>query len=177
MTLSSGGVLSGTPTTAGSSTFTVTATDTLGGSASHSYTVTINAAVAITTTTLANGDVGTAYSQTVSATGGSGSYTFSQTGGTLPAGVTLSSGGVLSGTPTTAGSSTFTVTATDTLGGSASQHYTVTINPAVATHDDALPTAVVGTALQPDDQRHRRQRLVHASAMTSPAARLDARRV
>jgi len=93
----------------------VTATDTLGASASLTYLVTINAAVAITTTTLANGDASSAYSQTINATGGTGSYTFSTTAGTLPAGLTLSTSGVLSGTPTATGIYTFTVTATDAL--------------------------------------------------------------
>ena len=64
-------------------------------------------------------------------------YTFAQTGGTLPPGLTLSNGGVLSGTPTTAGSYTFLVTATDSSTGTgpytASQSYTVAINKAVLT--------------------------------------------
>ena len=60
------------------------------------------------------------YNQTISAVGGTGSLTFSATG-TLPPGLTLSSGGVLTGTPTTAGSYTFTVTATDTVGAAAAR--------------------------------------------------------
>ncbi|GAA4503224.1 hypothetical protein GCM10023172_27720 [Hymenobacter ginsengisoli] len=56
---------------------------------------------------------GTAYSQTFSASGGSGPYAYAITAGALPAGLTLSSGGVLSGTPTASGTFTFTVTATD----------------------------------------------------------------
>jgi len=84
---SSIGVLSGTPTAAGTYSFTVMASDTLGATASESYTVTIGPPLSITTTALGNGDVGTAYAQTIGATGGSGSYTFSQTGGTLPTGL------------------------------------------------------------------------------------------
>lgn len=56
------------------------------------------------------GKVGTAFSLTLSASGGTGSYTWSATG--LPSGIVISSGGVISGTPTTAGSFTVTVTAT-----------------------------------------------------------------
>jgi Ice-binding-like/Putative Ig domain/IPTL-CTERM motif len=63
--------------------------------------------------TLPVGRVGVAYSQQITATGGTGSYTFSVASGTLPAGLTLSSGGLLSGTPTTAGSSPVTIAATD----------------------------------------------------------------
>ena len=68
----------------------------------------------VTTTTLAAGNVGSAYSQTLSAVGGTGSYTWAVTAGTLPAGLTLATGtGVISGTPTAAGTATglrFTVT-------------------------------------------------------------------
>src|SRR5207237_808903 len=121
-------------TTAGSFTFSVTATDTLGGSGSKSYTVTINPAVTVTTPSLPGGTQGSAYSQAISATGGTGSMAFTSTA-TPPTGPTLSSVGVLSGTPTTAGTFTFSVNATDSASptpNTGSQSYTVTINPAVA---------------------------------------------
>ena len=58
--------------------------------------------------------LGTAYSQTVTATGGTGSYVFSVSAGSLPAGLTLNAAtGLISGTPTTAATSNFTITATD----------------------------------------------------------------
>jgi hypothetical protein len=63
------------------------------------------------------GTSGTSYSQTFTASGGSGSYTFAITSGTQPAGLNLSSAGVLSGTPTEAGDFSFTVTATDAVTG------------------------------------------------------------
>jgi hypothetical protein len=62
---------------------------------------------------LPNGTQATAYSQTLTASGGTAPYTFVITAGALPAGLTLTSAGVLSGTPTASGSFTFTVTATD----------------------------------------------------------------
>jgi hypothetical protein len=62
---------------------------------------------------LPNGAVGTAYSQTITASGRASPYTYATTAGALPAGLSLSSSGVLSGTPTTAGTSNFTITATD----------------------------------------------------------------
>jgi hypothetical protein len=68
--------------------------------------------LAVTTATLPNGTVGTAYSQALAGTGGAGTYTWTETGA-LPAGVTLSSAGTLSGTPTAAGAFAFTVTMTD----------------------------------------------------------------
>jgi hypothetical protein len=118
--LSSAGILSGTPTTAGTSTFTVQATDSESTpqTATLAATLVINAAppptLAITTTSpLTPGTVGSAYSLTFAATGGTTPYTWSVSAGTLPAGLTLSSAGVLSGTPTAAGTSNFTVEATD----------------------------------------------------------------
>src|ERR1700691_1757211 len=70
-------------------------------------------APSITTTSLPAGSVGTPYSATIAATGGTAPYTFSVTTGTLPAGLTLSTGGTISGTPTAVGTSPFTVTVTD----------------------------------------------------------------
>jgi large repetitive protein len=67
----------------------------------------------ITTTTLPNGNTTTAYSQTVLASGGTGSYSFSLSAGTLPAGLNLSASGTISGMPTTVETSTFTVTVND----------------------------------------------------------------
>ena len=55
---------------------------------------------------------GTAYSQTLNATGGTSPYTWTLVSA-LPAGLSLSPGGQISGTPTTAGVTTFTVRATD----------------------------------------------------------------
>jgi hypothetical protein len=126
--LSSGmGTLTGVPTTVGSYTFTLTATDGVGASASRMYTVTINSPVMITTTSAANADLNTAYSQTFQATGGTGSLMFSKSAGTLPPGLTLSSGGVLSGTPAAPGTYNFSVTATDSVGATNTQTYTVIV--------------------------------------------------
>jgi hypothetical protein len=146
LTLSTAGILSGTPTTAGSFTFTVTATDSVGGSAGQGYTVIINPVVTVTTTTLPTWTASFAgYNQTIAATGGTGSLAFSSTG-TLPGGLMFSSGGVLSGTPTTAGSFTFTVTATDTLGASGSQGFTLVINPAITFNPGVLPSDTVNVS-------------------------------
>src|ERR1700678_852235 len=67
--------------------------------------------ISITTTTLNKGTINTTFTATLAATGGSGTYTWSVSTGTLPPGLTLSSAGVISGTPTTAGLSNFTVEA------------------------------------------------------------------
>src|ERR1700728_427900 len=69
--------------------------------------------VTVTTTTLAQGTVNTTFTAPLSATGGSGTYTWSVSSGNLPTGLTLSSAGAITGTPTTAGLSSFTVQAED----------------------------------------------------------------
>ena len=67
---------------------------------------------AITTNSLPNGTVGTAYNQTLTATGTS-PITWSIASGNLPAGLTISSSGTISGTPTTEGTYNFTAKATN----------------------------------------------------------------
>ena len=96
------------------------------------------AAPTITTTSpLTAGTVGTAYNQTFAATGGTLPYSWAVTVGTPPAGLTLSAAGVLSGTPTTAGTSNFTVEVTG--GASSTSAFALTINPA-GTPDITAPT-------------------------------------
>jgi hypothetical protein len=73
-----------------------------------------------------------AYSQTNTASGGVAPYTFGVTSGNPPPGVTLSSGGILSGTPTSTGNYTFTVTATDANSCSGNQSFTVMVKKAPA---------------------------------------------
>src|SRR6202023_3246097 len=94
-----------------------------------------NAASSLTLspTTLANATANSPCSATLSATGGSGTYSFAVSAGTLPSWLSLNgSTGVLSGTPTTSGTSTFTITATDSNASSlkGSQAYTLTVNAA-----------------------------------------------
>ena len=129
---SSTGAITGTPTTAGTSTFTVKA-EKNSQSAEKQLSITVSEipSITITTTSLPNGTRNTAYSATLAAsiTGAN----WSVISGTLPAGLSLnSSTGVISGTPTTAGTSTFTVRA---VYGSASdeKQFTLTINSPVST--------------------------------------------
>jgi predicted outer membrane repeat protein len=91
------------------------------------------AGIVVSVTTLPVGTVNHAYSVTLTASGGTAPYTFAVTNGTLPNGLSLSSGGVLSGTPTSAGQSTFTVTATDVYGSSGNQSYTLTVGTTTLT--------------------------------------------
>lgn len=83
--------------------------------------------LSITTTALPAGVVGTPYSQTLLATGGSGAKTWTVDSGSLPAGLTLSSAGVISGTPTAAGTPSVTFKVTDSGATSVTKALTVTV--------------------------------------------------
>jgi hypothetical protein len=118
---------------------TVTAAAAADPSATASVAITVNPNPAVTTTVLPEGTAGAAYSATLAASGGTGALTWSVSAGTLPAWATLdAASGVLSGTPTAAGASSFSVTATDAAGvASAPQALTLTVNAAGA-DDGAL---------------------------------------
>ncbi len=122
LSLNSNGTISGTPTAGGTFNFTVTATDSSTGTGpftkSQSYSLTVaTPTIAISPVFLPNATYGASYSQTVTASGGTGAYTYAVTAGSLPPGLSLSSSGVLSGTPTGAGMSNFTITVTDSSTG------------------------------------------------------------
>nr|WP_082647893.1 putative Ig domain-containing protein [Lysobacter antibioticus] len=123
LTLASGGGLTGTPTAAGTFNFTVRATDANTFTGTRAYTLTVAApTTSIAPTTLLNGTVAAAYSQSITASGGIAPYTYAITAGALPAGLSLSSAGLLSGTPTAGGSFNFTVTATGSSTGTGAPH-------------------------------------------------------
>ncbi|OYW00059.1 MAG: hypothetical protein B7X11_04830, partial [Acidobacteria bacterium 37-65-4] len=140
-TLTSAGVLSGTPTASGTWTFTITATDANGCTGLRPYTLTINAvtcpALTIVPATLPNAVVGVPYSQPITASGSTpDSYTYTVTG-SLPPGLALSPVTPpaiktvnLLGTPTTTGIYGFTITATDGNGCQVSQAYSTLVVPA-----------------------------------------------
>jgi len=148
LTLGTGtGVISGTPTAAGNVTFTVQATDSALQTATKTFGITINAAPAISTATLAGGVRNTIYAVTLASTGGTTPLTWTVSAGTLPAGLTLSTAGFLGGTPTTAGTSTFTVQVADAAGALATRQYSLVIADAsIAVSTATLPGGVVGTA-------------------------------
>jgi hypothetical protein len=148
MVLSSSGLLSGTPASAGAYNFTVTASNAA-GAATQAYTGSVTAsavAPTIITTSLDPMNQGSAFTQTLSATGTT-PITYALASGALPGGITLSSAGVLSGTPVGAGAYNFTVRATNS-GGFDDQAFSGTISasaiaPTITT--TALNTLTVGT--------------------------------
>jgi predicted secreted protein len=102
----------------------------------------------VTTSTLPGGTVGVAYtSQQLTATGGTNSYTWSVASGTLPAGLTLSSSGAITGTPTASGDSAFVVSATDANGQSIPGNLSITVAPAVVKSAPKTPhpTRIIGS--------------------------------
>lgn len=120
------GIISGTPTVDGTKTITIKVTDSTGTSKTKDFTLTIAkgstppppppqpASLTITTASLPSGIVGTAYTATVAATGGTGNRTWSVSSGILPAELSLNKDtGVVSGTPMTPGTSIFTVRVQD----------------------------------------------------------------
>lgn len=130
------GAISGTPSGGGTSNFTVQVTDTNTppGTASAPLSITIAPAVqlSVTTTSLPPGTAGTAYSATLAAAGGVYPYTWSITNGTLPSGLQLNAiTGAITGTPTTAGTSNFTVQVADseTPPATATAPLSILINP------------------------------------------------
>lgn len=120
LSVSSAGAISGSATTAGTYAFTMRVADSDGvvgpsdeDTQALSIVVTANSVPNITTTTLPDATVDVAYSQTLAATGGNGALVWSVDSGSLPLGLSLSSAGVISGTPDSAGTSNFTVRVAD----------------------------------------------------------------
>ncbi len=150
MTLTSTGVLSGTPTAVGSSSLVVNVTDSAAITpVAATYAITVTApTVTVTTAGLVPGVLTAAYpTTTLKAAGGKAPYTWSVTG--LPAGLSLSPTGVLTGTPSAAGSSTPAFTATDSSTPPvASAPATITLNvllSGMTITTPGLPNGVSGT--------------------------------
>jgi Putative Ig domain/Bacterial Ig-like domain (group 3) len=126
------GTISGTATTTGNYSFTLSATDHIDFIGTQSYTLVVGApTITLSPTTLLAATIGVGYSATFTASGGAAPYTYSLLAGALPTGVTLTTTGVLSGAAAATGTSnfTFTVKATDANGFTTNQAYSLTVNP------------------------------------------------
>ncbi len=154
LTVSSSGVISGTPTAAGTATGLVFQ---VSDSASHtastsplSLTITAATGPTVTTSSLPSGTQNVSYSTTLAATGGTTPYTWTKTSGTLPAGLSLASNGVISGTPTVAGTQSGLVfTATDAnglTGSSSSLSITIASSGTLTVTTNSLSTGQQGQA-------------------------------
>jgi subtilase family serine protease len=132
---SSTGLITGTPTTAGSNSVAVTVKDTTGATGTANFTWTINSAtgntVTVTNPGSQTGTVGTAASLQIQATDSASGQTLTYSATGLPAGLSInSSTGLITGTPTTAGSNSVSVTVKDTTGATGTANFTWTINSA-----------------------------------------------
>jgi uncharacterized repeat protein (TIGR01451 family) len=146
ISLSADGNLSGTPTATGTSSFTVQVTDANSQSATEATSITVSAGVSTTFAAPPGAVVNTAYTDTLTATGGTTPYTWSVNSGSLPPGITLTSAGVLAGTPTTAGTYIFTVNVTDANNGIATTSITLVVAATLSLGFPAPPSGMVGLA-------------------------------
>jgi hypothetical protein len=140
-----GTTLAGTPTAGGTFNFTVQVEDSLGATATAALQINVSGnPLSITTApALADGTVGVAYSEPVTATGGTGAYSWAAVAGTLPPGLALAASGTpsttISGTPAVFGRFDFTVEVTDSASNSATLDMTLIV--VVAGASDTWPAS------------------------------------
>lgn len=148
----SGAAIAYTPTAgySGADSFTYTATNSAGTSAPATVTVTVMApTLLLSPAGLPDGQVGTAYAQSITASGGTAPYSYAVTSGALPSGLDLGTGGTLSGTPSAHGAFSITVTATDGLGAIGAGTYTLVIAEQAVTANAAAATVAANSANNP----------------------------
>jgi hypothetical protein len=148
---SADGLISGTPTAAGVYSFTVQAVvtpDPLKNPArsdTKALTITVRAPVAIAATEEPDAsEVGVEYQLALTASGGTGTYTWALAGGQLPRGVAFAPDGTISGTPRTPGVYRFTVTATDNEARTATYAGSLVVAARVAITRPKSPPTQVG---------------------------------
>jgi hypothetical protein len=150
VTLSPSGLISGTPSAAGASTFTIKGTavstnPSAEGTRVDSKTFTLNVAEPLVARVPSRAaEVGVRSVRALSATGGQGPYTWSASG--LPAGLSVNVGGSITGTPTSVGSYPAQVTVTDANGNSKSTAVTFRVAPKLAISTKRVASATVGGA-------------------------------
>ena len=153
LSLQPSGTISGTPTAAASHRFTVVARDAQGATGVHDAMLNV-IALTVSPATFVLGSVGDAYNQTLSTSGGSGPYVYAVTAGSLPAGLSLSRNGKITGTPTTAGTARFTISATDAARAVSARSYTLRIGAAhyasASAHYNAAAAARAQSSLAAD---------------------------
>lgn len=138
--------ITGTPAQAGTFTASVQVTDAAATSLSATYNIAISSGLSVTTGPLSGATLGSPYSAGLNAAGGSPPYAWSVPKGNLPAGLTLSPGGQIAGTPSAAGQFGFTVQVSDTAGASASADFTIAVSSALAITTSGLPGGKAGSA-------------------------------
>ena len=150
LTLSTSGEISGTPTAAGSYGFAIQVADNSGGTSGLFFSLNIAATplAIVTTANLPEGVASSAYSTNLQAAGGTAtSYTWTILSGAPPDGLTLSTAGVLSGTPVAVGTFHFTAQVTDAGNATNEQTFTIVINPVPLVISTPSPLAVGAVAV------------------------------
>jgi hypothetical protein len=165
LSVSTEGLLSGKTMKEGNYSFSITATASAGYGASVATSMAVApASLSVSPSSLPGATAGSSYTTALSLSGGVGTATFElESGSALPAGLQLSSTGVLSGTPTSSGSSSFSVVATDGDGFSTTQGYSMIVEAPGASPIIVSP----GTLTQLDLGQHLDQTL-SASGGTAP---------
>jgi hypothetical protein len=121
--------VAGTPTTGGTFTFTLQVSDDK-FQASREYTVAIaDGSFTIVTSTLPDAQVGTPYSVFLVREGGTGPFTWDLASGNLPPGISLTTAGELTGTPTAPGDASFEVRVRDAVNQTATATLTLNVEP------------------------------------------------
>jgi len=158
------GVISGTPTTEGSYQFVVKAALIDGRADTKALQIDVRAPVAIAPQTAPRSEIGVPFQLALAASGGSGTYTWTLSSGTLPAGVALAATGTISGTPRAGGIFRFTATATDTEARKADYPGALNVAPRLAITTRLLRPAKVGRAY--------RQKVVTSGGVTPKVLRV-----
>jgi hypothetical protein len=157
----SAGTISGTPTAVGGSNFTVQGTGDQGQPLYQAYSIAVDQNQPLTVNNggpnLSPGFAGQAYTALFFVIGGAAPYTWSLVSGQFPPGLSLTTfasprdaNDELAGTPTTVGTSTFTMRVTDFYGHQATQQFTVTIHPPLQVTTTTLPAGTVGVPYRHD---------------------------
>ena len=143
--------LSGPLTSVGTYTFQVFWAEWSCGSGIYqaTYTITVVAPPSVNTASLPNGLASTAYSTTLSASGGTAPLSWSITAGSPPTGLALAANGTISGTPTAAGTFNFTVKCTDSTSPTpqtSTKALSITIGAALSVTTASLASGIAGAA-------------------------------
>jgi hypothetical protein len=145
LTLSSGGVISGTPTAAGAATFTVQASGVakdFTGTRIDTKQFTLNVVSLAARLSRPAAEVGVPFRASLVGSGGQAPYTFSATG--APAGLSVSSDGTISGRPTRAGTYTIAARIVDRTGAASNLQVRLVVKPRLAIKTAKLPAAAAG---------------------------------
>lgn len=147
ISLSEAGLLAGTSAEVGTKEFTVRCSDSGGLETTRTFSLNVQSLVIASSSTLNNAFLNIPFTQSLVAIGGEGPYSWSLSGGALPLGANLSSAGVLSYTPNTLGSSSFTLQVEDNLGHTASKNFTLNVLGVLVVPEvnaPLFPSAIVG---------------------------------